>query len=259
MEKVNRTNVIVCVTAGTADLAKSIRSILNGAGEVALVHGKEGTEGVDQVFTDSIIHIRSLFSEGKNVIAICASGIVIRAVAPLLDSKFDEPAVLSVSRDGASVVPLLGGHHGSNDLARLIAEGLKSHAAVTTAGDCKFSMAIDNPPKGWKLQNTRAAGPLMARMVNGEAVAVADDLDWVKKDKLTLADDAVIRLESSIEKASGDADTLVYSAQKLVLGVGCERGVAADHLIDHINKVLDANNLAVEALGLIALHRCKNG
>ncbi|TLP49265.1 precorrin-3B C(17)-methyltransferase [Cohaesibacter sp. CAU 1516] len=251
MEKVNRTNVIVCVTSGTADLAKSFRTILQGAGEVALVHGKEGTDGVDQVFSDSILHIRSLFAEGKNVIAICASGIVIRAVAPLLDSKFDEPAVLSVSRDGASVVPLLGGHHGSNDLARLIAEGMKSHAAVTTAGDCKFSMAIDHPPKGWKLQNARAAGPLMARMVNGEAVSVAEGLDWVKKDKLTLADDAAIRLENSVEKASG-ADALVYSAQKLVLGVGCERGVAAEHLIDHITKVLDDNNLAVEALGLIA-------
>ena len=60
-----------------------------------------------------------LFAEGRPIIGICAAGILIRLLAPLLGDKHAEPPVLAVSPDGASVVPLLGGHHGANRLAAL--------------------------------------------------------------------------------------------------------------------------------------------
>src|SRR3546814_16099891 len=58
---------------------------------------------------------------GRPVIGICAAGILIRAVASRLADKQGEPPLIAVAADGSSVVPLLGGHHGGNLLARRIA------------------------------------------------------------------------------------------------------------------------------------------
>ena len=87
---------------------------------------------------------------------LCASGILIRAVAPFLGDKTAEPAVVAVAEDGSAVVPLLGGHHGANALARTIAAELGTAAAVTTAGDNRFGVALDEPPPGWTLADAGA-------------------------------------------------------------------------------------------------------
>src|SRR3546814_14310199 len=60
---------------------------------------------------------------------------------------------ISVAEDGSAVVPLLGGHRGANDLARRVAQALGIEAAVTTAGDRRFGIALDAPPAGWRLAN----------------------------------------------------------------------------------------------------------
>src|SRR5262245_1916359 len=74
-----------------------------------------------------------LFAGNTPIIGVCAAGILIRILAPSLANKHAEPPVLAVSQDGASIVPLLGGHHGANRLARELAEVLGGAAALTTA------------------------------------------------------------------------------------------------------------------------------
>ncbi len=108
------------------------------------------------------------------VIGVCAAGILIRAVAPLLADKTTEPPVISVSDDGAVVVPLLGGHRGANRLAAQIAEALGAVAAVTTAGDVALGVALDEPPAGWRLVNRGDAKAAMA----GCSLAGGAQVDW---------------------------------------------------------------------------------
>ena len=252
MEEVNRAVVIVCPSSAATGIAERVKTCLVASGRVVELHGKDGVEGADRPFSDTIAHLRELFESGVDIVALCASGIIIRALAPLLDSKFKEPAVVALARDGSSVVPLLGGHHGANDLARLIGEGLDAHAAITTAGDCSFRLALDHPPKGWCLQAPKAAGPLMARIVDGEPVSIAPELDWAKSTTLHEEEGVELRLASSLHPAEVCATALTYSPQRLVVGVGCERGVSSNHLIAHIEKTLVANNLAPEAIGLVA-------
>ena len=253
MEEMIWTVVILAPSFASADLADKIKEALQSSGYSVQLHGKKDLSGADRFFTDSIAHLRELFSDGVAIVALCASGIVIRALGPLLDDKFSEPPVLAISRDGSSVVPLLGGHHGANDLARLIAGELGGCAAVTTAGDCRHRLALDNPPAGWRLQNPKGAAPLMARIIDGEAVSVDGDLEWLCNSNLFISDKANLKLISSLssEVNQGTVDRLVYSPQKLIVGVGCERGVSSEHLISHIEQVLANNGLSEQAIGLI--------
>ena len=110
-----------------------------------------------------------LFRTDTPIIGICAAGILIRLLAPLLDDKHAEPPVLAVSPDGAHIVPLLGGHHGANRLARELADGLGGVAALTTASDARFTRGLDEPPPGWRLENPDAVKPAMAALLAGRA------------------------------------------------------------------------------------------
>ena len=64
---------------------------------------------------------------------VMASGIVLRAIAPLILGKRVDPAVLVVDLKGRYFVPLLAGHlGGANPLARHLAEALGGEAVLTT-------------------------------------------------------------------------------------------------------------------------------
>jgi len=112
-----------------------------------------------------------LFLAGTPIIGVCAAGILIRLLAPHLGDKNIEPPVLAVSQEGAHIVPLLGGHHGANRLARQLAEAVGGSAALTTASDAKFTRGLDEPPTGWVLADPAAAKPaMMALLIGGKIV-----------------------------------------------------------------------------------------
>ena len=79
--------------------------------------------------------------------------------------------MVAVAEDGSAVVPLLGGHHGANALARTIAAELGVAAAVTTAGDDRFGVALDAPPPGWTLANPEHAKACHGRLLEGRPVS----------------------------------------------------------------------------------------
>jgi cobalt-precorrin 5A hydrolase/precorrin-3B C17-methyltransferase len=186
--------------------ASPILLVLNQAGldtaediakrfSTARIHGLAGrVPTADTQFNETIEHIQMLFKAGHPIIGFCASGILIRALAPILSDKRTEPPVVAVSEDGSSIVPLLGGHRGANELARLLAKALGGHAAITTAGDTALGIALDAPPKGWKLANPEDAKPVMAELLSGAPVQVLGSADWLKRDKLTISEDAELTL-----------------------------------------------------------------
>ena len=104
-------------------------------------------------FDDTGAELRRLFAAGVDVVGVCAAGILIRTLAPALSDKREEPAVIAVAEDGSAVVPLLGGHRGANALGRRLGDALGVRAAITTAGEIRWQVALDDPPPGWVLAN----------------------------------------------------------------------------------------------------------
>ena len=103
------------------EVAKRIRDVL----PQAAIHGFERrVSACDETFSDAGAHLRRLFGEGTGIVGVCAAGILVRALAPAVADKWQEPPVLAVAQDGSVAVPLLGGHHGANRLARQISAAL---------------------------------------------------------------------------------------------------------------------------------------
>jgi len=160
--------VVLCLSRSGEPTAHRIADALG-----VEVHGREGrVDRADAFFPNALEHARSLFAARTPVIGVCAAGILIRAVAPLLNDKRAEPPVVAVPDDGSTVVPLLGGHRGANRLAKQIADVLEGHAAVTTAGDVALGIALDEPPAGWRVVNPEDAKPVMAALLSGQSATV---------------------------------------------------------------------------------------
>lgn len=233
--------VVVALSRSGEATAHAVAKVLD-----AQVHGREGRVDVaDAFFANALDHVRDLFAAGVPVVGVCASGILIRAVAPLLADKTTEPPVVSVSDDGAVVVPLLGGHRGANKLAARISNALGAVAAVTTAGDVALGVALDEPPAGWRLVNREDAKGAVATLLAGGGATVKGDAPW-----LTLPPGEALQISAMMESVPdlGPAH-LHFAPQVLTIGVGCARNCPPDEL-----AALVAQTLAEAGLSAAAVH-----
>ncbi len=204
-------------------------------------------------FVTTAEHLRALFAAGRPIVGICAAGILIRALAPLLADKRAEPPVIAVAEDGGIAVPLLGGHHGANDLAKRIAEIAHGKAAITTAGDLRHGVALDEPPAGWRLGNPEAAKAIMASLLAGQPVALQNETslaaDWLSG--LPWAAEAPLRVLIT-ERAVKDTSELVLHPATVVVGIGCERLVPAEEVIALAERSLAAAGLSPLSVACVA-------
>ena len=245
--------VFVALFEAGADLARRLMPEI----EAAELHGLEGrVSGADLTFPSPADHLARLFADGHPIIAIISAGIVVRILGPLARDKLDEPPVICIAEDGSAVVPLLGGHRGANRMARLLAASLGCAPAITTAGETRFEAALDDPPAGWTCNDAGLAKPVMAALLAGEAVELADetppglDKSWL--------------LDSGADFSSGPAELSIRLTEKaapgqfalhpatLALGVGCERDVDPAELADLVRGALTKAGLAQGSISCLA-------
>ncbi len=235
--------VVLALSRSGEDVAHRVAALLG-----AQVHGREGrVEKADAFFPNALDHARDLFAAGVPVVGVCASGIMIRAVAPLLADKTSEPPVVSVSDDGAVVVPLLGGHRGANRLASEIAAGLEAVSAVTTAGDVAMGVALDAPPLGYRLANPEDAKGAMAAMLSGAGVSVSGENIFGIEDR-----GGAVELCVSEAPVEGSEARLVYHPQRFALGLGCARNADPEELWALVQEVLAEAGVAPGAVACVA-------
>lgn len=237
---------VVALGAEGGALAHRIAAALGDAE----VHGLRGRVGdADRFFTGTARHLRALFDAGRPIAGVCAAGILVRALAPALADKRREPPVVAVPEDGAFAVPLLGAHRGGVALARCIAGVLGGQAALTTAGDRRFGVALDCPPEGWTLANPEHCKPFVVALLHGARVRIPAGVPWLGESDLPLDDAGALAIRVDDAAATGSRETLVYRPRRLALGIGCERGASPDEIAALARACLDRAGLAPGAVG----------
>ncbi len=237
-------NHIIILSDSGFETASKIKIAIGGSIEGLLPRCTKAEVGI----SDLKAHLQSCFEAGEPIIAVMASGALIRLVAPFLKDKQSEPPVLAIAEDGSSVVPLLGGHHGANDLAREIADAIEGHAAITTAGDLKFGIALDAPPSSWVLANPESAKRVMAELIGGKEVRLQgnclEQAEWLTGSVLPIDDDGDVVLTATDLPHEVGALELVYHPQNHVLGVGCERGTSSQEVQELVSQAIEMSGIA---------------
>jgi cobalt-precorrin 5A hydrolase / cobalt-factor III methyltransferase / precorrin-3B C17-methyltransferase len=242
---------IVVLAPSGASLGRRVCRLLPGA----RLYGPRGRAGDwDEAYDDVMSLLAQLFAARRPIVGLFASGILIRALAPLLDNKLDEPPVVALAADGSAAVPLLGGHHGANAIARALAAALGGVAAITTAGDLRLGFTLDEPPPGWHIANPEAVKPVAATLLAGEPVALIEDAApaaWLRSGSVEWTPSASRKVVVTDRPCSDDQNVLVFHPPVLTLGIGCERFCAADEIAALAEDTLAAAGLAPDAVAAI--------
>ena len=238
--------VLFVLGASALPLARKLKDPLG-----AEIHTPDCVAGGDVNYSKAMAHLAALFAAGHPVIGLCAAGILIRALAPHLTDKRSEPAVIALAEDGSSVVPLLGGHHGANELARRIATLCGGHAAVTTASEVRFGFALDDPAPGFVLANPEDMKGATAALLNGAGLTIDGKLNPFPTAHVSPGPDAVT-LTVTEQRTVGSRTNLVYHPKTLVMGLGCERNAEPSELIALAEAVLADGNISPLSLAMIA-------
>ncbi|KRA10134.1 precorrin-3B C(17)-methyltransferase [Pseudomonas sp. Root569] len=237
------TPAIVILGQGSLATARKIQQVYPGA----LIHGLAGrVDGADQVYSEFGATLRQLYQQGTPLIALCAAGIVIRTLAPLLLEKGEEPGVLAVAEDGSAVVPLLGGLGGVNVMARDIAAALGVSAAITTSGELRFGTCLLNPPAGYQLADIELGKGFVSDLLAGESVRIEGDAPWL--DQANLPQDQQARLAIHVgnaERIPAANELLIYPRNVYVT---CKPG---EQLVERVRTALHEAGIAVQALACL--------
>jgi len=235
---------IVILGNGSLATARKIQQMYPGA----LIHGlAERVEGADRLYREFGASLRELYRQGTPIIALCAAGIVIRTLAPLLLEKGVEPPVLAVAEDGSAVVPLLGGLGGVNLLAREIGQGLGVAAAITTSGELRFGTCLLNPPSGYALADLELGKRFVSDLLGGESVRIEGEAPWLAQAHLPQDRQANLSIHvSSAGREPADNELRIYPKSVAALV-----GVEVADLHDAVAQALSRANIAVQSLACL--------
>lgn len=199
------------------------------------------------------------------LIYVGACGIATRAIAPYINHKTVDPAVIVIDELGKNVIPLLSGHiGGANRLSEIIAEKINAKASITTATDINDVWAVDT----WAVSNN---------MTIKNPEHIKDISSNVLKNKSVKLDSIInveqIDLPDCVRRNNDNPDIIItykkINDKKLVLipkvlcvGIGCKKNTPSEEIQKLWNKVVRINNLeevAVKKISSIDLKSDEKG
>lgn len=201
---------------------------------------------VTQYHKNIINTINDIFDKYDCIIGIMASGIMIRSIAPHVNSKLSDPAILLIDDNSNFVISLLSGHFGgANDLTLKIAKILNSTPVITTSTDVNNKIGIDSIAKRYfcTLKNPKNIKYINKALVNNIKV----DLFLPSKFSFLINEEIEqsynIHIDDSLNSiiSSIDNHEVVLHPKTLVMGIGARKDISS-------NKVEHAINTACSIL-----------
>ncbi len=282
---------IVAISRNGAQLARTLAASLAGEGSLYLERRLADGGDADSATTNVTPFdlplrpvLERLFERHRRLVLFMPVGAAVRLLAPCLQHKHNDPAVVCVDDAGRFAVSLLSGHVGGGDaLAEEVSRILGAAPVITSASHVMDTLAVDLLGRefGWRIEaDSETTTRVSAAVVNGEPVGVFQDAgepDWWPPDKQlpgnvtvhtsleALAESTSVaaliitdRLLPGVEESKATPAslngkrTVVYRPRSLVVGMGCRRSVSREHLEELMVSVFRRHNLARPSLACIA-------
>ncbi len=186
------------------------------------------------------------------LVFIMATGIVVRTIAPLIESKTTDPGVIVIDEKGQHVISLLSGHiGGANQFAKTIALAIDATPIITTATDLNDTIAFDvvAVKNDFIIANIGALMHISQAMINRDSVALYSScrIKGELPDNVAVVESAtqltrqynVAATEQLLDVACKSGYLLHLIPCSLVVGIGCRKGKTAAEIEAALNSVLD--------------------
>jgi cobalt-precorrin 5A hydrolase/precorrin-3B C17-methyltransferase len=195
------------------------------------------------------------WAQCDGLVCFLAVGATVRLIAPLLNSKWTDPAVVCVDESARRAVAVVGGHAaGANALATRVAEVFGADAVITTATDAVSLPGLDT--LGWPTEG--AIGTVSRALLDGERVRLESAETWpLPPLPATVGDTGEYRILITDLLTAGDPHTAVLRPPSLVVGVylatleaGYEAGV--DEVLRLADGALGEAGLSAASVATLA-------
>lgn len=201
--------------------------------------------------------VKEIFDDYDCIIAIMASGIIIRSIAPYVNSKLSDPAVLLIDDNANFVISLLSGHFGgANDLTLKISSFINATPVITTSTDVNNKIGIDSIAKRFycSLENPKNIQYINNALVNNHNV----DLYLPSKYSFILSENIESSYNISIDnnlnciKASFENKTVLLYPKKIVMGIGARKDISADKVINAVTEACSVLEIPIDRIDCFA-------
>ena len=208
------------------------------------------------------------FHQADALIFIAATGIAVRCIAPFVQDKFRDPAVLVMDENGKFVISLMSGHAGgANRLCGLLAETVGAQPVITTATDGRGLFAVDvfSAENGLQISDRTIAKQISARVLAGETLHIYfDEAFGISADsgnQFEKYGKGVSRTEErayadiivTFRQEEGDRrDALYLIPRAVTLGIGCRKGISSEAIHKAVQQILHTSGVFPQAVSGIA-------
>lgn len=159
----------------------------------------------------------AVFGKYRKVVAVMSAGIAVRTAAPLLKDKWTDPCVVVVSPDLRYAIPVVGGHHGGNDLAKEL-EKFGIHPVITTATETRGLPSV-------------------------EGIADERELEVINKDSTRAVNSAILDGEAAVHIIEPPAIAIVppgvsvlMKKGEYIVGIGCRKDIPKKDVLEALDS-----------------------
>ncbi|WP_270516792.1 precorrin-4 C(11)-methyltransferase [Sanguibacteroides sp. AM78-02pH3A] len=261
----NSIAIIIASDQG-AETARIIRREMPNS-EIFSSIEREGCTPIDSIAAFTAVH----FHDFDALLFIGALGICVRTIAPCIQSKYKDPAVINIDAVGKHVIPVLSGHvGGANELAKRIAGIIGGEAIITTQSDNTNLWALDTLDRqfGWKAEKTHPMNEIIAAFVNKRPTALLLDIRDKGTNYLEHTCPEHVELFYRFEDVPQERfhlliavtpriynfsiPTLIFRPPVLHMGIGCKRNAHPEGAWEWIKKDMTTKGLSPLSLKSIS-------
>ena len=253
----------MAITHQGVETALKIQRGLDISGYSCTVYApkKFSQNGVVSFDTKLADFISGIYSKADGIVAVMASGVIIRSVAPILESKLTDPAVVGVDAMGKFAVSLLSGHlGGANDLANTVAKIINAIPVVTTATEVMGKQSVEELSKNLHLviENSDSLVAVNSAIVNGDRVVLvvvgdakippnaigAFEVRTVKGGAKALEvidryDAGIVITHEPLSVTNFTKPFTILKTRHVVVGLGATKEAPADNIITAVDAALE--------------------
>ncbi|MDT0048611.1 cobalt-precorrin 5A hydrolase [Listeria cossartiae subsp. cayugensis] len=245
---------IIAVTERGRDLAINLTETVSATIFVPEKHQNENTHALLPNFGTAM---REIFTDYQALICIMATGIVVRTLAPVIEDKLSDPAVIVMDEHGQFIISLLSGHvGGANQLTEEIATITGGVAVITTATDRANVAAIDNIAKqldgylpDFKATTKRINGLLAAGKKVSLCVDEPFEVDTRGFTNKEVSPQIFISTKNNLPTTKIERIQLV--PRQFILGVGCRKDISAETIDAAFTHFCEQENIHPRAFRAI--------
>ncbi len=268
------TLAVITVTRQGLALGEHILAAESDA--VLYVPAKYGIEpdGRRRVFPGQLAPLLAeIYGSFDGFVFVMATGIVVRMIAEHIKDKRYDPAVVVMDITGRFAISLVSGHlGGANALTRRLAEITGATPVITTGTDVNETIAPDVIAMeiGGEVDDFEVMKKVSAALVDGDATGVVD-LTGVDPPSLRGPLKGNVKVFPTLEAlqaspvvagivitnrrlnlAPAARPVVALRPKNLVIGVGCNRGTAADEIVEAVERVLRERGFALKSARALA-------